>query len=62
MALKSSHLTDHLAVVQRILKETTAKKDLVIYDLKEKQKTGEKNPIFCAPTNNYFFKKLLYFT
>ena len=62
MAFKTSHLSDHLAVVQRPLNENSARKDLLIYNLKEKFKVGEKNSIFCAPTSNYFFKKLLYFT
>ena len=30
--------------------------------MKDKKRVGEKNAIFCAPTNNYFFKKIIYFT
>ena len=30
--------------------------------MKDKLKVGDKNALFCAPTLDYFFKKIIYFT
>ena len=60
MALKASHLTDHLVVVQRPPNESSARKDLLIYDLKLKKKRFKaKNQINESPQKNYLLKKLI---
>ena len=59
MALKASPFTDHLAVVQRRPNESSARKDLLIYDLIKKKSLQEKNQIYEAPLNNYLLKKLI---